>query len=284
MSQSPPTKKLKSSSNRNLSFNASSITNNDHDLALTPNSIPLLPRDSQTVILDIEGTTTSISFVKDVLFPYALDKLDSHVDSLSIQEKSELLEQLQQDIHKLDINHPAILDLNGNDQNIQSLVRSMMKQDVKGTGLKQLQGLIWKHGYDTNELKGHVYQDFLPFLQWCESQSVQVYIYSSGSVGAQKLLFGHSIVGNLLEYLNGHYDTKIGGKKEAASYKAIAQDLGKGVGELVFVSDSEDELVAAKEAGLNVVMSVRPGNVLLTGVSDGFGRVFSLLQICGSGK
>lgn len=77
---------------------------------------------------------------------------------------------------------------------------------------------------------------------------------------------------------------RLAGKKEAASYKAIAQDLGKGVGELVFVSDSEDELIAAKEAGLNVVMSVRPGNVLLTGVSDGFGRVFSLLQICGSGK
>jgi len=270
-------------------FNAFSTVDNSIDLKLTDTSIPLLPRDAKIVLLDIEGTTTSISFVKDVLFPYALEKLPSHLRSLSSQKQMELLQRLQLDIKRLDSNHPAKIQLESNpsaENEIVSYVETMMKHDVKATGLKQLQGDIWKHGYMTShELKGHVYQDFKPFLQWCESHSVQVHIYSSGSVGAQKLLFGHSINGNLLNYINNHYDTTVGSKKESSSYENIAKYLKVSLEDIVFISDSESELVAAKKAGIVfAVMSVRLGNVPLTTASDTFPKIYSLLQVCGTGS
>ncbi len=160
-----------------------------------------------------------------------------------------------------------------------------MKHDVKATGLKGLQGKIWKNGYATGQLKGHIYEDFQPMLEWCKSQEVSVNIYSSGSIGAQKLLFGHSSNGDLCHYFNSHFDTTSGGKKESASYKKIAEDLGVNVKDMCFVSDAEAELVAAREAGVGfVVMSVRPGNAPLTDVGRGFPIIYSLLQLCGSGK
>lgn len=277
-----------SSSSEGL-FNAFCTIDNAKDLKLTETSIPLLPRDAKIVLLDIEGTTTSISFVKDVLFPYALDKLPSHLLSLSSQDKLELLQRLKLDIKRLDSNHPAKIQLESNPNatnNILSHVEIMMKHDVKATGLKQLQGDIWKNGYITShELKGHVYHDFKPFLQWCKSNFVQVHIYSSGSIGAQKLLFGHTINGNLLNYINNHYDTTIGSKKESSSYEHIAKDLKVSLKDIVFVSDSESELIAAKKIGIGFpVMSVRPGNVPLTTTSETFPKIYSLLQLCGTGS
>jgi len=250
--------------------------------------VPLLPRDAKIVLLDIEGTTTSISFVKDVLFPYALEMLPSHLQSLSSQEQGELLERLQSDIHKLDNNHPVKQELESNlnaSNDIVSYVTIMMKHDVKATGLKHLQGNIWKHGYTiSHELKAHVYQDFIPFLQWCESNSIQVHIYSSGSIGAQKLLFGNTIHGNVLHYITNHYDTTFGNKKESTSYKNIAKDLQVSSKDIVFISDSESELEAAKEGGIGFpVMSVRPGNVPLTSVSEKYPKIYTLLQVCGTG-
>jgi len=270
-------------------FNASSNINNVKDLLRTEMSIPLLPRDAKIVLLDIEGTTTSISFVKDVLFPYALEKLPSHLRSLSSQEQMELHQRLKLDIKKLDSNHPAKIKLESNPRatnDIVYYVEKMMEHDVKATGLKQLQGDIWKHGYMTShELKGHVYQDFKPFLQWCGLHSIQVHIYSSGSVDAQKLLFGHTINGNLLKYINNHYDTTIGSKKESSSYENIAKDLKVSLEEIVFISDSESELIAAKKVGIGFpVMSVRLGNVPLTTISETFPKIYSLLQVCGTGS
>ena len=138
-------------------------------------------------------------------------------------------------------------------------------------------------GYDKGELRGHVYDDFCPLLQWCQSHKISVNIYSSGSIQAQKLLFGHSTEGDLTSYLDHYYDTTSGSKKEAQSYRVIAKSLGVHPSQICFVSDAEAELVAAKEAGIgHVVVSIRPGNVPLTNVGKSFPAVYSLLQLCGT--
>lgn len=138
-------------------------------------------------------------------------------------------------------------------------------------------------GYDNGKLKGHVYDDFVPLLKWCQSHHVSVNIYSSGSIQAQQLLFGKSVEGDLTSFLDYYFDTTSGSKKEAASYKTIAQSLNVDPSQITFVSDAEAELVAAKEAGIgHVVMSIRPGNVPLTNVGKAFPAVHSLLQLCGS--
>lgn len=258
------------------------------DFRLNQTLIPLLPRDATTLLLDIEGTTTSISFVKDVLFPYALKELPSYLESLSSEEQKMLLLNLESDIKNLSSDYHSSKQLGADlsaSERIILLVKFLMKNDVKATGLKELQGKIWKDGYTTSQkLRGHVYQDFKPFLKWCSSNSIQVNIYSSGSVDAQKLLFGHTIHGNLLNYINKHYDTTIGSKKEFSSYINIANDLEVSPKDIVFISDSESELIAAKKAGISFsVMSIRPGNAPLTSTSEDFPKVYSLLQICGSG-
>ena len=243
-------------------FNGAQDDNNDADLTLEKRGrVPLLPKDCKILLLDIEGCTTSISFVKDVLFPYVLENIESYLSSLEIGELQTILSALQKDIQ---------------------VVQTMVKLDVKATGLKGLQGKMWKSGYASGELKGHVYQDFPFLLNWCKENGVQVNIYSSGSIGAQKLLFSKSIVGDLCPHFHAHFDTTSGGKKESQSYLNIAKDLGVSPSEICFVSDAEAELVAAREAGVGyVVMSVRPGNAVMTPVGYEFPRVFSLMQLCG---
>lgn len=275
-------------------FNAATDINNLSDLTL--NSIPILPRDCKTLLLDIEGCTTAISFVHDVLFPFAKNNVQKYLkEEVDSDELKRIADSLVEDLSKLDPEHPSRKEVGGvdkheNDDNaIQQMivkhVHALMNHDVKATGLKSLQGKIWKAGYDSGELKGHVYEDFKPMLDWCSSQGVSVNIYSSGSIGAQKLLFGCSKEGNLCSYFNSHFDTTSGGKKESQSYKNIAKDLGVEPKDICFVSDAEEELVAAREAGIGFpVMSVRPGNKPLSDIGREFPLIFSLLQICGSGK
>jgi len=221
---------------------------------------------------------------------------------LSSENLEEILKSLEEDIQKLEEDHPARKEIessakettdvsddkdNGNRQKESIIVHvnAMVKADVKATGLKALQGKIWKNGYASGDLKGHIYADFKPMLEWCKDRSVSVNIYSSGSIGAQKLLFGCSDEGDLCSYFDRHFDTTSGGKKEADSYRKIALDLDVDPKEICFVSDAEAELVAARAAGIGFpVMSVRPGNAPLTDVGRGFPIVFSLLQICGSGS
>lgn len=291
----------KATDNATNGFNAAADINNDADLKpSSPTAIPLLPRDVKVLLLDIEGCTTSISFVKDSLFPFALSNLPEYLKSIEEQsdtkdkDLNDLLKSLKDDISKLDSDHPSRKEIGSGDakdgdgnvkDDIIAHVKALMSHDVKATGLKALQGKIWKNGYATGQLKGHIYQDFIPLLDWCKALNVSVNIYSSGSIGAQKLLFGHSSGGDICHYFNSHFDTTSGGKKEAESYKTIAKALDVDVKDLCFVSDAEAELVAAREAGVGyVVMSVRPGNAPLTDVGREFPIVYSLLQLCGSGK
>src|SRR5438874_1025745 len=139
-------------------------------------------------------------------------------------------------------------------------VTRLMDADAKATGLKQLQGLIWQSGFESGELKAHVYDDVPPALEAWNAAGKDVRIYSSGSVHAQKLFFGHTTAGDLLPRFRGHYDTTTGPKKEPSSYQKIAADSSLPPGEILFLSDVVAELDAARSAGMQTVLVIRPGN------------------------
>jgi enolase-phosphatase E1 len=143
-----------------------------------------------------------------------------------------------------------------------------MDGDVKATGLKHLQGLIWESGFNSGELQAHVYDDVPPALRAWKQQGLDIRIYSSGSIQAQKLFFGHTVAGNLLPLVSGHYDTTTGPKKEAASYQQIARDMGMPPQEILFISDVVAELDAARTAGMQTALALRPGNAAISAGHD----------------
>jgi enolase-phosphatase E1 len=219
------------------------------------------------ILLDIEGTTSSVSFVYEVMFPYVRKHLTFEVFANWLEP--EYIEAFH-----------AIAKDNGHDSldawlKAQGLTREnpiraadvickevtrLMDADVKATGLKALQGLIWQSGFESGELKAHVYDDVLPALTAWTAAGNDVRIYSSGSVQAQKLFFGHTIAGNLLAHFRGHYDTTTGPKKEAESYRRIAADFKLPPTEILFLSDVVAELDAARQAGFQTALVIRPGS------------------------
>jgi methylthioribulose 1-phosphate dehydratase/enolase-phosphatase E1 len=270
-------------------FNAAGAVNNDADLALSGTTIPLLPRDAKTLLLDIEGTTSSISFVKDILFPYVRNNLEEYLSKLSEEQVAKHLNAVKKDYANLSRGHPSVLAckdlmnvIGAEHCNLIARVLALMDNDVKATGLKALQGDMWKSGYETGAFVGHIYADFKPMLDWCKSTGVRVCIYSSGSIAAQKLLFSHTKEGDLTGYFDAHFDTTTGDKKVSTSYTAIAKKLNVEPGKIVFATDSEAEIKAAREAGMVAVMAVRPGNAPLNeDVKKAYPMVRSLLQLCG---
>lgn len=269
--EEPSSKRLKTTG-----FHGLAAVDNAADLQ--SNAVPLLPRDSKILLLDIEGCTTSISFVKDVLFPYVRTHLEAYLEAHVTDPAT--YSQLCAD---LSLEVEAAGGSTVDRDNAIALVTYLMDRDVKSATLKSLQGDLWKAGYHSGELQGHVYNDFVPLCQWMKDHEVPIYIYSSGSVAAQKLLFGHSTAGDLLPFLAGHFDiTTSGNKKETSSYQAIAQSLNVDPAEIVFVSDAEAELEAANKAGVQAIMSIRPGNAPLTAAGKKkWPAVHSLLQLCG---
>lgn len=211
------------------------------------------------ILLDIEGTTSSVSFVYDVMFPFARRELESylreHWGDADLADTCEIIAR--------DAGHDSVAALaqNGDAQRaVRDEVLRLMDGDIKATGLKQLQGLIWRSGFECGEMKAHVYEDVPPALKAWNEAGLDVRIYSSGSVAAQKLFFGHTIVGNLLDHFQGHYDTTSGPKKEAASYETITAAFGAPASEILFVSDVVAELDAAHATGLQTALCIRPGN------------------------
>ena len=162
----------------------------DNASDLVGNDVPILPRDAKVLLLDIEGCTTSISFVKDTLFPFVLQHLEQYISTLSPEAYQELQQALERDLssHAPDLIQSQSIDTG----DIQAMVQVMVKNDFKLPSLKSMQGDMWKSGYEQSDLKGHVFADFVPTLHWMQNHGVKVYIYSSGSVQAQKLLFGYS--------------------------------------------------------------------------------------------
>src|SRR6185369_14114134 len=219
------------------------------------------------ILLDIEGTTSSVSFVYEVMFPYVSKHLTfevfanwlepDYIEAFHAIAKDAGHESLDAWLKSQSLTRDN--PLRAADVVCKEVVR-LMDGDVKATGLKHLQGLIWKSGFDSGELKAHVYDDVPPALAAWNAADKDVRIYSSGSVQAQKLFFGHTIFGDLLSQFRGHYDTTIGGKKEAASYRKIAAEFRLPADEILFLSDIVAELDAARAAGMQTALVVRPGN------------------------
>ncbi len=209
------------------------------------------------ILLDIEGTTSSVAYVYDVMFPFARRRLgtylDTHWDSPALLP---VREQVAADTDT-DTDCPAAAT---DRKAFETEIVRFMEADIKATGLKQLQGLIWEAGFQSGELVAHVFDDLRPALERWRDAGIDLRIYSSGSVHAQKLFFGHTESGDLLSFFTGHYDTTTGAKREEASYARIAKDWGLPVGEILFLSDIAQELDAARSAGMATRLCVRPGN------------------------
>ncbi len=203
----------------------------------------------KAIVTDIEGTTTSVSFVYDVLFPYARKNLHNF-----IQKNADQIDDILIDIAR-EKNLPQI----SSDQAIKILI-DWMDEDKKIKPLKDIQGLIWEDGYKSGAFKGHVFDDVAPQLLHWYQNDIKLYVYSSGSVPAQKLLFGYSSAGDLTPYFSDYFDTNIGGKKEPKSYIKIASHIKLPASEILFLSDNPDELDAAKSAGFECLGLQRPGN------------------------
>lgn len=198
----------------------------------------------RAILTDIEGTTSAIAFVKDVLFPYALRELPGFVRSNADDPAVR---------HWLDA---AALDIGGvvSDECIVELLQDWIREDRKHTALKGLQGMLWKAGYQRGDFRGHVYADAAIRLREWHTAGMPLYVYSSGSVDAQKLLFAHSEAGDLAWLFSGHFDTEVGAKRDPDSYRRIVAALNIPAGDLLFLSDVVEELDAARLAGLRTVL------------------------------
>jgi len=204
---------------------------------------------THAIVTDIEGTTSAISFVHNVLFPYA----DAHLDAYVAAHRDE-------PIVANAMSEAAVVggEPGADDARVLAMLHEWIAEDRKATPLKTLQGLIWDEGYTKTGLLGHLYPDVPPALQAWHEAGIELYVYSSGSITAQKVLFAHTFAGDLTPLFTGYFDTTIGAKRETASYRAIAAQTGFRPEEMLFLSDIEAELDAAREAGLQTVRLLRP--------------------------
>jgi enolase-phosphatase E1 len=200
----------------------------------------------KAVLTDIEGTTSSISFVKDVLFPYARERIPEFVK----------LHGREPEVRRI-LDEAAVLADNKDDE---ALCRSLIQwidEDRKLTPLKALQGLIWEEGYRHGDFHGHVHEDAVQRLRAWKSRGLRLYVFSSGSVHAQKLLFGFTQYGDLTSLFSGYFDTHVGPKQDPESYRKIAAMIGLPAKNILFLSDIEEELDAARAAGMATYKLVR---------------------------
>jgi enolase-phosphatase E1 len=202
----------------------------------------------ETILTDIEGTTSSIRFVKDVLFPYAA------------QEIPRFVRQHRHDpvVEKTLADAAAQSGIAADDTD--ALIQQMLDwitADCKITALKTLQGLVWRQGYESGAYRAHIYPDAVAQLRAWHAEGLVLYVYSSGSIEAQQLFFRHSEAGDLTHLFNGYFDTTIGTKQSADSYRAIARYINPQPTRILFLSDVVAELDAARTAGLQTTLLVR---------------------------
>jgi enolase-phosphatase E1 len=218
------------------------------------------------ILLDIEGTTTPIDFVYKTLFPFARARVKDYLsgawDELEVQiDLAQLRAERTADAAQ-GLNPPAI-ECESSTERLESTVAYihwLMDRDRKSRPLKAIQGRIWREGYEAGELLGEVFDDVPPaFARW-RRQNKLICIYSSGSALAQKLLFSHTKAGDLTDYIYRYFDTTIGHKIEADSYRRIAEELRLAPAAAIFISDVITELDAAREAGMKTILALRPGN------------------------
>ncbi|MFP5344569.1 MAG: acireductone synthase [Gammaproteobacteria bacterium] len=201
----------------------------------------------KAIVTDIEGTTSSLSFVKDVLFPYARARMAEFVRA---RASDPAVRKLLDEVRRM-------LDERADDEKIIAQLIQWIDEDKKITPLKALQGMIWERGFKQGDFKGHVYEDAASNLKKWYAQGIKLYVFSSGSVQAQKLLFAHTGYGDLTPLFSGYFDTTAGAKKESGSYRKIAQTIGLAPGDILFLSDVKEELDAAREARMQTIWLTR---------------------------
>jgi enolase-phosphatase E1 len=204
------------------------------------------------IVTDIEGTTGSIAFVKDVLFPYAKEHL---AEFIARRGREPDVARALRDA-RFEASEP-----DADDARICAILCEWMDLDIKATPLKTLQGLIWEEGYAKTGLRGHVYPDAAAGLRRWHAAGINLYVYSSGSVTAQKLLFANSTEGDLSPLFSGYFDTTTGIKTDASSYRKIAEEIGMNGEDILFLSDREAELDAAHRMNWQVACIARPADV-----------------------
>jgi enolase-phosphatase E1 len=209
------------------------------------------------VLLDIEGTTTPVEFVHKTLFGYARARVQEFL------ERHWSDPEVRADVARLQSEHAAEASLapppwRDDATAVVAYIHWLMDRDRKSTGLKSLQGKIWEEGYRSGELKGEVYPDVLPALERWRSEGIDIAIFSSGSVQAQRLLFRSSIAGDLTRFILAYFDTTTGPKSASMSYARIAAALERPTSDILFLSDVVAELDAALTAGMRTALCVRP--------------------------
>ena len=225
--------------------------------------LEVIELDAKVVLLDIEGTTSSVTYVYDVLFPFARKNLQEFLERRWLEPAVKAAcERLACDVGDLSLADSIMADTNPEEtrKKVIETANRLMDDDVKATGLKELQGMIWEEGYSAGQLKSHVYPDVAPALREWNSAGLSIRIFSSGSMQAQKVFFQNTEDGNLSSHLTANYDTTTGPKRDAQSYKLISQDAGVEPVHVTFLSDVVEELDAAREAGMSTILVVRPGN------------------------
>lgn len=207
------------------------------------------------ILTDIEGTTSSVHFVYEVLFPY----FNAHINELTQHAQVNEVKQAFSEVRELaaleDGKHLTTTE------EVLACIKKWSEDDRKITPLKTLQGIIWKRAYETGAITGHVYDDVPAALNQWRAQGLKIGVFSSGSIAAQKLLFRYSDFGDLSGHFSNHFDTNTGSKKEAATYQKIAQFLGLAPEQILFLSDIVAELAAAEEIGMQTLQLLRPGTI-----------------------
>ncbi len=227
------------------------------------NAVPannaILFRGISHILLDIEGTTCPVSFVAETLFPYARINIPEYLQRNS--ENAEILNLLQKvrEAWQQDQDESASV-LWSQGEKLEQYLDLLITQDRKLTELKDLQGMVWEEGYANGDIIGPLYDDVPQALQDWHDQGITLSVYSSGSVAAQKLIYSHSNAGNLSHLFSHWFDTKIGPKHVSTSYKDIANTMQVPGNQILFISDSRQELEAAKCAGIQTIFSIRDGN------------------------
>lgn len=249
------------------------------------------------ILLDIEGTTCPVSFVSEVLFPYAQKQLQDYLARHGQEDAIQLLLQelkqcwQQEEDSEARALLEASLDLSGLQHDDSAERRSssltaqellpylhwLIQRDRKVTPWKELQGLIWRDGYARGDLQANLFNEVVPTLREWKQKGLELSVYSSGSVEAQKLLYGHSQDGDVRGLFSHWFDTRIGSKQDVDSYRRILTCLACRADQVLFISDAIAELQAASEAGMEVVFSDREGNPQRD--PAGFNRITQLDQL-----
>ena len=203
------------------------------------------------ILTDIEGTTSSVHFVYDVLFPY----FKEHIQLLTQHAQINEVKQAFAEVIELAAQEDGV-HLTTTEEVLAYLLK-WANEDRKITPLKTLQGIIWKNAYESGAIKGHVYEDVPAALNQWRAPGLKIGVFSSGSIAAQKLLFRFSDFGDISVHFSNHFDTTTGSKRETATYQKIVQFLGLDAVQVLFLSDIVEELAAAQQAGMQTVQLLR---------------------------